>query len=107
MYKLLLLAAVCIGIFLCGEAWAQEAASKMRIPLGTRSVSEKVLREQPDHGRKSPDANLKENEISIQIHNLFTYLGETRGKVPLYSAIDGKLQLEMGVFGYLGVKWQF
>lgn len=107
MWKRVLMASVYLGVLVQSTAWAQEAASKVRIPLGTKSVSERVLRESPEQVKKSPDAELKERELSIEIYNMFTYLGETRGKVPLYSTMDGKLQLEIGVFGYLGIKWQF
>jgi hypothetical protein len=107
MFKQLLLTAVLLGAFVYGEASAQEATAKERIPLGTKNVSEKALREQPDKGKKSLNETLKEHEISIQVYNFFTSLGETRGKVPVYSTMEGKLQVEIGVFGYLGIKWQF
>ena len=39
--------------------------------------------------------------------NALQYLTEKRGKVPVVSGLDGKLQLELGLFGYLGVKYSF
>jgi hypothetical protein len=52
-------------------------------------------------------ATLKEHPLSVQIFDLIKYLEERRGKVPLMSALENKVLLELGLFGYLGVKWRF
>ena len=36
-----------------------------------------------------------------------TYLLENRGKISLFSGMNGKVHVALGLFGYLGLKYQF
>jgi hypothetical protein len=66
-----------------------------------------LLNESPRKDSSSIVATLKETPLSVQIFDVIKYLEERRGKVPLMSALENKLHLELGLFGYLGVKWRF
>lgn len=39
--------------------------------------------------------------------NALQYISEKQGKIPVVSGMDGKFQLEFGLFGYLGLKYSF
>jgi hypothetical protein len=110
MVRILLLTTAFIGVVFCSHAFGQDTTAKLRSLLETRNLAGKPAHEPPGKDKKSSDLALKEAELSIQLfqfNDMFTYLQENKGKVPLYSTLQGKLQLELGVFGYVGVKWRF
>jgi hypothetical protein len=112
MQRLVLFAAVAMALLSGGEVLAQERPLDARLMLETRKLGEKLLREsvRPESDRKNNSSivsTLKEHHLSVQIFDAFKYLEERRGKVPLYTILDNRIYLELGLFGYLGVKWRF
>ena len=89
------------------DALAQERPLDTLLLSETRPPSERLLNESPRKDTGSIVATLKENPLSVKIFDVLKYLEERRGKVPLMSALEDKLHLELGLFGYLGVKWRF
>ena len=78
-----------------------------RILKGAADVVEPPDKPVPkDDGVRS---SLKNETISIEIQtqDIMTYLLENRGKITLFSGMNGKMHVELGLFGYLGVKYQF
>jgi hypothetical protein len=89
------------------DALAQERPLDTLLLSETPPPRERLLNESVRKDISSIVAALKENPLSVQIFDVMKYLEERRGKVPLMSALENKLHLELGLFGYLGVKWRF
>ena len=51
--------------------------------------------------------SLKATPHVLQQPDMMQYLTERQGKIPVYSGLDGKVQLEVGLAGYLGLKCRF
>ena len=98
---------VVMAMTCCSEVTAQERPLDATLLLQTRKLDTGSLQtsERKDAGGLA--SMLKEYHISVQIFDIFEYLVERRGKIILYSALEHKLTLELGLFGYLGVRWQF
>ena len=95
-------------LILCSSnVFAQERPPDSLLLMETRTLSERLFYESVRKDIGSIVATLKEHPLSVQIFDLIKYLEERRGKVPLISALENKLHLELGLFGYLGVKWRF
>ena len=112
MHRLVLFATVAMALLCGGEGLAQERPLDARLMLETRKLGEKVLHDsaRPESGRRdsrSIASTLKEHHLSVQIFDAIKYLEEKRGKVPLYYIRDNSIYLELGLFGYLGIKWRF
>jgi hypothetical protein len=112
MQRLVLFATVAMALLSGGEVPAQERPLDARMMLETRQLGEKLLRESVPHesGRKDSRrlvSTLREHHLSVQIFDAIEYLQEKHGKVPLYSILENKISLELGLFGYLGIKWRF
>jgi hypothetical protein len=90
----------------CSNIFAQERPPDSHL-FETRTLSERLFYESVRKDIGSIVATLKEHPLSVQIFDLVKYLEERRGKVPLMSALENKVLLELGLFGYLGVKWRF
>jgi hypothetical protein len=108
MCKAALLVLVVTGLLCSLEALAQDLSSKGKLATERDSVTMRAL-EKPakkDDGAGSP---LKNEGLSIQIQtpDITTYLLENRGKISLFSGMNGKVQVELGLFGYIGFKYQF
>jgi hypothetical protein len=86
---------------------AQERPADAHLVLETGKIGEQTLPESASKDVAGIVSTLKEHHISVKIFSLIKYLEERRGKVPLYSALENKLSLELGLFGYLGVRWRF
>jgi hypothetical protein len=111
MYKQFVLTAfttaMAMAMLCCSDVLAQERPGEARLLLEPRKLGERSPHESGRRDTGGMTSALKEHHISVQRVDAFTYLQERRGKVPVYSALDKKLSLELGVFGYLGVKWRF
>jgi hypothetical protein len=98
---------VAMAVICSNEAWAQERPADAHLVLEARKVGEGSLPDSEPKDAASIVSTLKEHHISVKIFNLIKYLEERRGKVPLYSMLENQLSLELGLFGYLGVRWRF
>ena len=48
------------------------------------------------------------NDVYISYRSsIYQYLMERRGRIPVFSGMSGKIQLELGLSGYLGIKCRF
>jgi hypothetical protein len=99
--------AVVLTMLCCSDVLAQERPLDSLLLMETRTLSERLFYESVRKDIGSIVATLKEHPLSVQIFDLIKYLEERRGKVPLMSALENKFLLELGLFGYLGVKWRF
>jgi hypothetical protein len=108
MCKAAVLVLVVTGLLFSLEALAQDLSAKGKIAKERDSVSVRAL-DKPAKKADGVGPSLKNDGISIQIHteDLMTYLLENRGKIPLLSGMDGKVQLELGLFGYIGLRYKF
>jgi len=108
MHRFVLFTTVAMAVLYGGAVLAQERPLDARLLLETRKFGEKSLHENERRDIGSIVPTLKEHHLSsVQIFDVLKYLGEKRGKVPLYSILENRMQVELGLFGYLGVKWQF
>jgi hypothetical protein len=113
MYKLLsltVLAAVttlAMAAICSSDVRAQERPADAHLVLEARQAGDQTLPASAGKDVGSIVSTLKDHHISAKIFSLIKYLEERRGKVPLYSALENKLSLELGLFGYLGVRWRF
>jgi hypothetical protein len=99
--------AMAMAMICCSDVLAQERPVEVRLLLEPGKLGERSLNESGHKDSRGMASKLKEHHISVRIVDTFTYLQERRGKVPVYSVLDNKLSLELGVFGYLGIKWRF
>jgi hypothetical protein len=108
MYKAAVLVLVVTGLLCSLEALAQDLPTKGNFAKERDSVSVRAL-EKPAKKDDGVGSSLKNNGISIQIQtpDIMTYLLENKGKIPLFSGMNGRVQVELGLFGYLGFKYQF
>lgn len=91
----------------CHHASAQDPTAKAQIFLD--------IKRRPSLARQPQVHRLEQSlrpavspPIPLPFHlNVLQYIGDRQGKVPVCSGMDGKLQLEFGLFGYLGVKYLF
>lgn len=91
----------------CQHAAAQDPTVKAKIFLNVKGRP--ALAHQPQVPRLEPGLRPSVSPPApLPLHlNVLQYLGEKQGRVPVYSGMDGKLQLEFGLFGYLGIKYLF
>ena len=108
MCKVALLVLVVTGLLFSLEVLAQDLSAKGKLAKERDSVSVRGL-EKPAKKDDGAGPSLKNDGISIQIQtpDIMTYLLENKGKIPLFSGMNGKVQVELGLFGYLGLKYQF
>jgi hypothetical protein len=108
MCKVALLVLVVTGLLFSPEALAQDLSTTGKLAKERDSVTVRAL-EKPAKKDDSGGPSLKNDGLSIQIQtpDIMTYLLENKGKIPLLSGMNGKLQLELGLFGYIGLKYQF
>jgi hypothetical protein len=108
MYKAALLVLVVTGLLWSLEAWAQDLSTKGKIAKERDSVTVRGL-EKPAKKDDGAGPSLKNDGLSIQIQtpDIMTYLLENKGKISLLSGMNGKVHVELGLFGYLGLKYQF
>jgi len=64
---------------------------------------------QTQSGRRALPCGEPPPHPTIQIHteDIMTYLLENRGKISLFSGMNGKVHVALGLFGYLGLNYQF
>ena len=108
MYKAAVLVLVVTGLLFSLEALAQDLPAKGKFAKERDSVSVRAL-EKPARKDDGVGSSLKNDGISIHIQtpDIMTYLLENQGKISLFSGMNGKVQVELGLFGYLGFKYQF
>jgi hypothetical protein len=107
MQRLVLFATVAMAVLYGGTALAQDRPLDARLLMETRKFSEKPL---PENDRKDSGgmaSTLKEHHVTVQIFDVLKYIEEKRGKIPLYSVLENTVQVELGLFGYFGVRWRF
>jgi hypothetical protein len=92
---------------ICSDVRAQERPADAHLVLETGKIGAQTLSDSEGKDVGGIVSTLKDHHISAKIFSLMKYLEERRGKVPLYSTLENKLSLELGLFGYLGVRWRF
>jgi len=108
MYKAAVLMVVVTSVLFCLKAWAQDLTTRGKFLAERDAVSVKA----PDKPSPKDDGSrqaLKSEGIAIEIQtqDIMTYLLENKGKISLFSGMNGKMRVELGLFGYLGVKYRF
>jgi len=108
MYKATVLVLVVTGVFLRLEVGAQDLAAKRKFTAERDAVSVRAP-EKPAPKDEGVRPALQNEAIAIEIQtpDIMTYLLENKGKISLFSGMHGKIRVELGLFGYLGVKYQF
>ena len=107
MFSIAVLALVVIEMLWCVAAVAQERPAKGKMSKEQELASVRAL-EKPAKKENRAEPPLQHGvSIQIQTEDIMKYLLENRGKVTLYSGMHGKFQVELGLFGYLGLKYQF
>ena len=108
MFSIAVLVLVVMEMLWCVAAVAQERPAKGKMSKEQELTSVRAL-EKPTKKENRAEPPLQRNGVSIQIQteDIMKYLLENRGKVTLYSSMHGKFQVELGLFGYLGLKYQF
>src|SRR5262249_33955001 len=90
------------------EAWPQDRAARSKLAAERAAVSVRAPdKPAPKEEGGRPSLNNDGLAIELQTQDIMTYLLENKGKVPLFSGMHGKMHVELGLFGYLGVKYQF
>ena len=108
MFRVPLIVLVMTGMLFCIDVFAQESPAKGRISKEREAASVRSLEKQPKkEDRAEPSVKSDGLSIEIQTQDVMQYLLENRGKISLFSGMNGKVQLELGLFGYLGLKYQF
>jgi hypothetical protein len=106
MLRVVLLVLVIAVMLVYVETFAQDSAAKGKVAKEPGSASTRAL-EKPTKKDSGTRSSPKHDGFSLQTEDVWTYLLENRGKVPLVSGMNGKVQVELGLFGYLGLKYQF
>jgi len=108
MCKAALLVLVVTGLLFSLEALAQDLSTKGKIAKERDSVSVRAL-DKPAKKDDGVGPSLKNDGISIQLQtpDIMTYLLENKGKISLFSGMNGKVHVALGLFGYLGLNYQF
>ena len=108
MGSIAVLVLVATGMLWCGAAFAQERLAKGNMSKERELASVRAL-EKPPQKDARVEVLLKNDRVSIEIQtaDVLQSLLENRGRIPLFSGMNGKVQLELGLFGYLGLKYQF
>lgn len=106
MLRVVLLVLVVTAMLVYVDAFAQDSPAKGKVSKERGAADVRSL-EKPAKKESSAESAPKSDGISLQTGNVWTYLLENQGKVPLLSGMNGKVQLELGLFGYLGLKCQF
>ena len=108
MGSIAVLVLVVTGLLFSLKAVAQDLPAKDKFAKERDAVSVRAL-EKPAKKDAGAGPSLKNDRISIQIQtpDIMTYLLENQGKISLFSGMHGKVHVELGLFGYLGLKYQF
>jgi hypothetical protein len=106
MLRVILFVLVVMVVFIYVDVCAQDSAAKSRAVKERGAANVRSL-EKPTKKDSSTESAPKSDGISLQTDNVWTYILENQGKVPLVSGMNGKVQLELGLYGYLGLKYQF
>ena len=108
MFSMALLVLVVTGMLWCIAAVAQESPAKGKMSKEREFASIRAL-EKPPKKADRVESSLQRNGVSIEIQteDIMQPLVENRSKVTLFSGMNGKIQVELGLFGYLGLKYKF
>lgn len=94
--------------FVCRDAPAQDNVTRAKIFLDGEMKHAPAQQTYAPEVAQPPHLITSSRLAPLPFYvNAFQYLIEKRGKIPVISGMDGKLQLEFGLFGYLGVKYSF
>ncbi len=89
------------------NAFAQDRPAKAKVFLVGEAKQPPVQQQQASKAEWSLDRTLKPYTSIPYTITILQYLAEKRGRIPVYSGLDGKVQLEFGLSGYLGIKCLF
>ena len=93
--------------FVCRLAAAQDNAIKTKIFLGSEMTQSLLQPSQaPETAQPLRPTLILLAPLPFHI-NVLQYISEKQGRIPVISGMNGKLQLEFGLFGYLGLKYRF
>ena len=105
--RILLLSMMLIGTMFCGHASSQEYPSTIESSEEIKTVTKKRFEDGRLHIAASADAASEQKPPAFLLVPLFSYLVKTKGRVPIVSSAHGKFQVELGLSGYVGIKWLF
>ncbi len=103
----LLVLTVLSTLFVCHNAFAQNHPSKIRIFLDDEKKQHQPLPYNIEKVARQIEFALKENVYISYRSTIYQYLIERQGRIPVYSGMSGKMQLEFGLSGYIGIKCRF
>jgi hypothetical protein len=107
VFSIAVLVLVVMEMLWCVAAVAQERPAKGKMSKEQEVTSVRAL-EKPANKENRAESPLQHGvSIQVQTEDIMKYLLENRGKVTLYSGMHGKFRVESGLFGYLGLKYQF
>ena len=101
---------VCIVLstcIVCHDVFAQERPAKANVILIGEAKQLPAQQQHTSKAKQSLDWNLKPYTSIPGNITILQYLIEKRGRIPLYSGLRGKVKLELGLTGYLGIKCLF
>lgn len=90
----------------CHNAMAQDRPEKAKVFL-VGKAKQPPVQQHASKAERSLDRTLKPDTSIPYNITILQYLAEKRGRIPVYSGLNGKVQLEFGLSGYLGIKCLF
>jgi len=106
MSRLFLVWCVLFAAPLCQSVLAQDDIFKI-----TLGLEQKASRDTSSHEPKAVDEavelSLKADIPAVPKQHILWYLSQKQGRIPVYSSLRGKIQIEVGIAGYLGIKCLF
>jgi hypothetical protein len=91
----------------CHDIFAQERLARANIFLVGKAEQPPAQQQHTSKAKPSLDWTLKPYTSIPNSITILQYLTEKRGRIPLYTGLDGKVKLELGLTGYLGIKCLF
>lgn len=105
--RMILFTAVLMGSTFCGHAFSQDYTSPIDPPEELKTIMGRRFEESRIHIRPDTDSTREQTPSPSLLVPLFNYLVKTKGRIPIVSGGRGKIQVELGLSGYVGVKWLF
>ena len=95
-----------LEIIFAGKAFANDETKNMIIALRNSKFNKNFLREKKI-SHNAGNYSLKDFKPSNNINKIIAYLKKKKGKVPIFSVKEDRIRLELGVTGYIGLKYTF
>ena len=107
LFRTLLLTMMLIGHGFYSSAFAQNYMSTIKTTQQLSGTVGEYLEESHVYINKRVDLTFKEKHSNDLVPPIINYFVKTDGKILLYSGGHGAVQIEIGLSGYLGVRWLF